>query len=311
MGGTAQFVSANTVTVEAAEGSRTISFDQAIIAAGSEPVRLPFVPHDDPRVVDSTGALALTTIPERLLIIGGGVIGLEMATIYGALGSRVALVEWMDQIIPGADRDLVAPLLKMMSLDGIKFYLQTKLTSLDPQVQFLVAQLEGPDGTRDEEFDMVLIAVGRRPNGRLLCVETAGVLLAADGSIPVDAQMRTVVPHIFAIGDIVGQPMLAHKATHEAKVAAEAACGHKVAMQARVIPAVAYTDPEVAWVGLTELEAKRLGLPVEKAMFPWAASGRSLALDRDEGFTKLLFDPGTHRLLGAGIVGPGAGGTDR
>jgi dihydrolipoamide dehydrogenase len=305
--GTAQFISANVITVEAADGSRTISFDQVIIAAGSEPVRLPFVPHADPRVVDSTGALALTTIPERLLIIGGGVIGLEMATIYGALGSRVTVVEWMDQIIPGADRDLVAPLLKMMSLDGIKFHLQTKLTRLDAQEQFLVAQLEGPDGTRDEEFDMVLIAVGRRPNGRLLCVETAGVLLAADGSIPVDAQMRTVVPHIFAIGDIVGQPMLAHKATHEAKVAAEAACGHKVAMQARVIPAVAYTDPEVAWVGVTELDAKRLGLSVEKAVFPWAASGRSLALGRDEGFTKLLFDPATHRLLGAGIVGPGAG----
>ena len=305
--GSAQFTGANSVSVEAADGNRTVRFDQAIIAAGSEPVRLPFVPHGDPRVVDSTGALALATIPQRMLILGGGVIGLEMATIYGALGSRVTVVELMDQIIPGADRDLVAPLRKMMALGGITFHLQTKLTRLDPQEQCLVAQLEGPDGTRDEEFDMALIAVGRRANGRLLGVEKAGVLLAADGSIPVDAQMRTVVPHLFAIGDVVGQPMLAHKATHEAKVAAEAACGHQVAMQARVIPAVAYTDPEVAWVGLTELEAKRLDVPFEKSVFPWAASGRSLALGRDEGFTKLLFDPVTRRLLGAGIVGPGAG----
>ena len=305
--GTAHFTTANTITVLAAEGSETVSFTQAIIAAGSEPVRLPFIPHQDPRVIDSTGALALPTIPERLMILGGGVIGLEMATIYGALGSRVTVVELMDQIIPGADRDLVAPLQKVMSLDGISFHLQTKLTRLDPQKQSLVAQFEGPDGTRDEEFDVVLIAVGRRPNGRLLNVEAAGIQLAIDGSIPVDAQMRTAVPNIFAIGDIVGQPMLAHKATHEAKVSAEAACGHKVAMQAKVIPAVAYTDPEVAWVGLTELEAKRLDLPFEKAVFPWAASGRSLALGRDEGFTKLLFDPVTHRLLGGGIVGPGAG----
>ena len=305
--GTAKFASANTVTVEAAEGSRMISFNQAIIAAGSEPVRLPFAPHDDPRVVDSTGALALTTIPERFLIIGGGVIGLEMATIYGALGSRVTVVELMDQIIPGADCDLVAPLQKTMSLGGIRFHLRTKLTRLDAHEQFLLARLEGPDGTSDEEFEKVLIAVGRRPNGRLIGVETAGIPLATDGSIPVDAQMRTVVPHIFAIGDVVGQPMLAHKATHEAKVAAEAACGHTVAMQARVIPAVAYTDPEVAWVGLTELEAKRLGFPVEKAVFPWTASGRSLALGRDEGLTKLLFDPATRKLVGAGIVGPGAG----
>jgi dihydrolipoamide dehydrogenase len=305
--GTAEFAGANTVTVANAEGRRTVSFDQAIIAAGSEPVRLPFVPHDDPRVVDSTGALTLTTIPERFLIIGGGVIGLEMATIYEALGSRVTVVELMDQIIPGADRDLVAPLHNRMALRGIRCHLQTKLTRLDPQEQFLVAHLEGPDGTRKEEFDMVLIATGRRPNGTMLRVESAGLTLASDGSIPVDAQMRTNAPHIFAIGDIVGPPMLAHKAAHEAKVAAEAACGHKVAMQARVIPAVAYTDPEVAWVGLTELEAKRLGLSVEKAVFPWAASGRSLALGRDEGSTKLIFDPTTHRLLGAGIVGPGAG----
>ena len=305
--GFGQFTGANSLTVQDAAGDQQISFDQAIIAAGSEPVRLPFVPHDDTRVLDSTGALALNTIPGRLLIIGGGVIGLEMATIYSALGSRVTVVEWMDQIISGADRDLVAPLQKRMANGGIRFFLQTRLTRLDPQENALVAHLEGPEGNREEDFDNVLIAVGRRPNGRMLNPEAAGLALAQDGSIPVDAQMRTSIPHIFAIGDVVGQPMLAHKATHEAKVAAEAACGHKVAMEARVIPAVAYTDPEVAWVGLTEMEAKRLGRSVDRAVFPWAASGRSLALGRDEGFTKLLFDSATRRIVGAGIVGSGAG----
>ena len=305
--GTASFTGAHSIEVESAGSRQRISFEQAILAAGSEPIRLPFVPHDDPRVVDSTGALALTTVPTRFLILGGGVIGLEMATIYQALGSQVTVVELADQIIPGADRDLVAPLRKMMTKAGVTFHLQTRLTRLDAQEHALVAHVEGPGGTRTEDFDMALIAVGRRPNGRLLNVEATGISLAPDGSVPVDAQMRTRVPHLFAIGDVAGQPMLAHKATHEAKVAAEAACGHKVAMQARVIPAVAYTDPEVAWVGLTELEAKRLGTPVEKAIFPWAASGRSLALGRDEGFTKLLFDPATNKLLGAGIVGPGAG----
>ncbi len=305
--GFGRFMGLNSVTVQGATGEQQISFDQAIIAAGSEPIRLPFVPHDDPRVLDSTGALALGRIPERLLIIGGGVIGLEMATIYSALGSSVTIVEWMDQIIPGADRDLVAPLQNRMANGGIRFLLTTRLTRLDPQKNALVAHLEGPEGNSDEEFDNVLIAVGRRPNGRMLNPEAAGLVLAQDGSIPVDRQMRTSIPHIFAIGDVVGQPMLAHKATHEAKVAAEAACGHKVVMEARVIPAVAYTDPEVAWVGLTEMEAKRLGRPVDKAVFPWGASGRSLALGRDEGFTKLLFDPATRRIVGAGVVGPGAG----
>ncbi len=305
--GTGQFAGANSVTVQGDEGSTMVTFDQAIIAAGSEPVRLPFLPQDDPRVLDSTGALALTAIPERFLILGGGVIGLEMATIYQALGSRVTVVELMDQIIPGADRDLVAPLEKRMASEGVCFRLQTKITRMDAQPEALVAYFDTAGGAQQEEFDAVLVAVGRRANGRMLRVEAAGLTLAADGSIPVDAQMRTAVANIFAIGDVVGQPMLAHKATHEAKVAAEAACGHKVAMEARVIPAVAYTDPEVAWVGLTELEAKRTGVAVEKAIFPWAASGRSLALGRDEGFTKLLFDPATRRLLGAGIAGPGAG----
>ncbi len=304
--GEARFASPTTVTVETPEGLRTIAFEQAILAAGSEPVRLPFLP-DDPRIVDSTGALALACIPSRLLILGGGVIGLEMGTIYEALGSRVTVVERMDQIIPGADRDLVSPLHKRMAGQGVTFLLQTRLTGVEASPEGLIARLEGPNGVEDRTFDMVLIAVGRRPNGKLLNPEAAGLSLASDGSIPVDAQMRTAVPHIFAIGDVAGQPMLAHKATHEARVAAEAACGHKVAMQVRVIPAVAYTDPEVAWVGLTEEEAKRRRTPIEKAVFPWAASGRSLALGREEGFTKLLFDPVTRRLLGAGIVGPSAG----
>ncbi len=304
--GTARFASPTTVTVETLEGPRTIAFKQAIIATGSEPVRLPLLP-DDGRIVDSTGALALLSIPSRLLIVGGGVIGLEMGTIYEALGSRVTVVELMDQIIPGADRDLVAPLHKRMAGQGVTFLLQTRITGLQASPEALIVRLEGPDGAEDQPFDMVLIAVGRRPNGKLLYPENAGLTLASDGSIPVNAQMRTAVPHLFAIGDVAGQPMLAHKATHEAKVAAEAACGHKVAMEARGIPAVAYTDPEVAWVGLTEEQAKRLHTPIEKAVFPWAASGRSLALGREEGFTKLLFDPVTRRLLGAGIVGPSAG----
>ena len=305
--GTATFTSAHTVTIDGPDGKRTLSFDQAIIAAGSEPVRLPFLPADDPRMMDSTGALALADIPGRLLVVGGGIIGLEMATVYEALGSHVVIVELMDQIIPGADADLVAPLAKHMAAQGIEFKLKTRITGVDVRPETLLASFEGPDGRSDEPFDRILVAVGRRANGRLLGVEAAGITLAADGSIPVDAQMRTAVPHLFAIGDVAGAPMLAHKATHEAKVAAEAACGHKVAMEARVIPAVAYTDPEVAWVGLTELEAKRLAIPVEKAVFPWAASGRSLALGSDIGFTKLLFDPESRRLLGAAIVGTSAG----
>ena len=230
-----------------------------------------------------------------------------MATVYEALGSRVVVVELMDQIIPGADPDMVAPLARHMAAQGIEFKLKTKVTAVEATPEALLATLEGSSGRSEEPFDRVLVAVGRRANGRLLGVEAAGIVLAADGSIPVDAQMCTAVPHLFAIGDVAGPPMLAHKATHEAKVAAEAACGHKVAMEARVIPAVAYTDPEVAWVGLTEFEAKRLAIPVEKAVFPWAASGRSLALGSDIGFTKLLFDPESRRLLGAAIVGTSAG----
>ncbi len=305
--GTAHFSGSHTVTIDTPQGPRCVSFDQAIIAAGSEPVALPFLPHSDPRVIDSTGGLALDSIPERFLVIGGGIIGLEMATVYAALGSRVTVVELSSQIIPGADRDLVAPLFKRLSSQCEKIALKTKVTRIEPQTDCLVAHMEGPEGTTQERFDRVLVAVGRTPNGKALGAEIAGVTVASNGTIPVDAQMRTNVAHIFAIGDVVGQPMLAHKATHEAKVAAEAACGHKVAFEARVIPAVAYTDPEVAWVGLTESEAVQQNIAVEKASFPWAASGRSLALGRDEGLTKVLFDRTTKRLLGVGIVGTNAG----
>ena len=312
--GTGCFVGPNTLRIDsgvAGKGEpRILSFDQAIIAAGSEPISLPFLP-SDARIVDSTGALALEDVPARFLVLGGGVIGLEMATIYAALGSRVTVVERMDQIIPGADRDLVAPLFKTMSAQGVQILLETTLTRVDATEDELVAHFEGPPGATSPAtsaaFDRILVAIGRRANGGRLGVEAAGVALTPDGSIPVDRQMRTNVAHIFAIGDVAGQPMLAHKATHEAKVAAEAACGHKVAMEARVIPAVAYTDPEVAWVGLTEAEAKAQGIAVDKSVFPWAASGRSLALGREEGFTKLLFDRQSRRLVGAGIVGSSAG----
>jgi dihydrolipoamide dehydrogenase len=305
--GQAQFTSASTITVTDAAGVHILSFDQAIIAAGSEPVTLPFIPTDDPRVIDSTGALALQTIPGRLLVIGGGIIGLEMGTVFEALGSRVTVVEVMEQLIPGADKDLVAPLHKRLAKQFEKILLKTKITAVEPREAGLLARFEGPDGSTDEIFDQILVAVGRKPNGRLIGAELAGITVAPNGTIPVDRQMRTNIRHIFAVGDVVGQPMLAHKATHEAKVAAESACGHNALFEARAIPSVAYTDPEIAWVGLTEGQAKQGGIAYEKGVFPWAASGRSLALGRDEGFTKLLFDPETKRLLGAGIVGPSAG----
>jgi dihydrolipoamide dehydrogenase len=305
--GHAQFASGKTVVVSSAAGEQKISFDQAIIAAGSEPVRLPFMPHDDKRVIDSTGALAIRTIPARLLVIGGGIIGLEMGTVYEALGSRVTVVELMEQLIPGADKDLVAPLHKRLAGQFEKILLKTKITKVEPREDGLLARFEGPDGPSEAMFDQVLVAVGRKANGNLLGAAAAGVMVEPNGTIRVNSQMRTNIPHIFAVGDVVGQPMLAHKATHEAKVAAEVACGHKAAFEARVIPSVAYTDPEIAWVGLTETDAKRDGIAYEKGVFPWAASGRSLALGRDEGFTKLLFDKTTKRLLGAGIVGPSAG----
>jgi len=302
----ARFTAPHTLSVETPEGTRALIFNQAIIAAGSEPARLSFLPQD-PRIIDSTVALAVPDIPARLLVIGGGIIGLEMATVYEALGSRVTIVELMHQIIPGADLDLVRPLHKHMQAQGVSFLLQSKVIRVEATPECLVAHFNSPTGPSTANFDRILVAVGRRSNGNLLSAEAAGITLAADATIPVDAQLRTIVPHIFAIGDVTGHPMLAHKATHQAKLAAEAACGHKVAMAARVIPAVAYTDPEVAWVGLTEDEARAQSIAYEKSVFPWAASGRSLALGRDEGFTKLLFDPSSRRLLGAAIVGTSAG----
>ena len=307
--GTAAFASPKTLEVKGGDGkTQVISFDHAIIAVGSEPITLPFIPHGDPRVLDSTSALALGAIPKRLLVLGGGIIGLEMATVYHSLGAKVTVVELMDQIIPGADRDIVTPLMKRIEKRYEKILLKTKVTKVTAEKKGLVVTFEGTGGAvSTDTFDQILVAVGRRPNGRLIKAELAGVKVDERGFIAVDKQMRTNVPHIFAIGDVVGQPMLAHKATHEAKVAAEVASGHKSAFDAKVIPSVAYTDPEVAWVGLTENEAKANGVKYGKGVFPWAASGRSLSLGRDEGVTKALFDEATHRLIGCGIVGPNAG----
>ncbi|WP_426955509.1 dihydrolipoyl dehydrogenase [Muricoccus radiodurans] len=306
--GTGRFTAPNQVTVEAEDGKRTtIGFEHAIIAAGSEPVTLPFVPHGDPRVIDSTGALALDGVPGRLLVIGGGIIGLEMATVYHALGTKVTIVELMDQIIPGADKDIVTPLARRIGKQYEAIHLKTKVTKVDAGPEGLTAHFEGGGAPATATFDKVLVAVGRRPNGRLIGAENAGVRVDERGFIPVDLQMRTNVPNIFAIGDVVGQPMLAHKAVHEGKVAAEVAAGRNSAFDARVIPSVAYTDPEVAWVGLTENEAKAKGVNYGKGVFPWAASGRSLSLGRDEGLTKVLFEEGTERIIGCGIVGSSAG----
>ncbi len=306
--GYGRFTSPNQVSVELADGgTTTVDFTNAIVAAGSEPVTLPFVPHDDPRVVDSTGALEIRDVPDRLLVLGGGIIGLEMATVYHELGSKVTVVELMDQLIPGADKDLVAPLAKRITRQYENVYLRTKVTAVEARPEGLIASLEGPKAPAMDTFDMMLVAVGRRPNGKAIAAENAGIAVDERGFIPVDKQMRTNVPHIFAIGDVVGQPMLAHKAVHEGKVAAEVTAGQQSHFDARVIPSVAYTDPEVAWVGLTENEAKAAGRRYGKGVFPWAASGRSLSLGRDEGMTKLLFDEDSGRLLGAGIVGPAAG----
>jgi dihydrolipoamide dehydrogenase len=305
--GEARFVSPNQVAVAHEGQTRVIGFDHAIIAAGSEPVQMPFIPHDDPRVLDSTGALELDGVPARLLVIGGGIIGLEMATVYHALGAKVTIVELMDQIIPGADKDLVTPLMKRISKQYEAIHLKAKVTAVEATPEGLKVSFEGGTAPASDTFDKVLVSVGRRPNGHRIGAEAAGVAVDARGFIAVDKQMRTNVPHIFAIGDVVGQPMLAHKATHEGKVAAEVAAGKASAFDAKVIPSVAYTDPEVAWVGMTETEAKAKGVKVGKGVFPWAASGRSLALGREEGLTKVLFDPETDRILGCGIVGPSAG----
>ena len=261
----------------------------------------------DPRIIDSTGALALAGLPEHLLVVGGGIIGLEMATVYRALGSKVTVVELAPGLIPGCDRDLVRPLEKRLKAHYEAIYTGTRVTAIEAHAESLNVRFDGAGAPASQQFDRVLVAIGRRPNGRLLGAEAAGLVVDERGFIPVDRQMRSNVPHIFAIGDVVGQPMLAHKATHEAKVAAEVAAGLKRSFDARAIPSVAYTDPEVAWVGLTETEAQARGIKFGKGAFPWIASGRSLALGREDGFTKLLFDPETHRVLGAGIVGTNAG----
>ena len=304
--GTGRFAGPQLLEVEHEGVVQRIRFEQCIIAAGSEPVKLPFIP-PDPRIMDSTAALELPDRRGRLLVIGGGIIGLEMASVYEALGARVSIVELTAQLIPGCDPDLVRPLERRLRNRYEQILLNTKVTAVEPRQDALYVSLDGPQGLRTESFDRVLVAVGRAPNGRKLAAEAAGVQVDEHGFIRVDGQMRTSAPHIFAIGDVVGQPMLAHKATHEGKVAAEAAAGRRSHFDARAIPAVAYTDPEVAWAGLTETQARSQGIAIEKGAFPWVASGRSLSLGRDEGMTKLLFDPATRRVLGGGIVGPNAG----
>ena len=304
--GTGRLADAHTLTVEGDE-ERSVRFAKLVIAVGSRSVEIPGVPHDSTLVWDSTDALELRSVPERLLVVGGGIIGLEMATVYAALGSKVSVVELLPTLMTGVDRDLVRPLEKRIRAQYENIWTSTKLLGIVEDGGRLVASFEGKYAPETAGFDAALIAVGRRPNGDLIDAEQAGLEPTERGFLEVDDRQRTNVPHIFAIGDVVGQPMLAHKATHEGHVAAEVAAGLKSGFDARVIPGVAYTDPEVAWVGLTETEAKEKGLAVEKGVFPWAASGRSLALGRDEGSTKLLFDPETHRVVGGGAVGPNAG----
>jgi dihydrolipoamide dehydrogenase len=305
--GVGKFVSPNQLEVATGNGKTTIGFEQAIIAAGSAPIFLPFIPKDDPRVMDSTGALELDDVPKRLLVLGGGIIGLEMATVYHELGAKITVVELMDQLIPGADPDIVRPLHKRIEELYENIFLATKVTDIKPGKKGLEVTFSGGKAPERDTFDKVLVAVGRRPNGQGIGADAAGVEVDERGFIPVDRQQRTNVHHIFAIGDIVGQPMLAHKATHEAKVAAETAAGRNSFFDVKCIPSVAYTDPEVAWAGMTELEAKRAGVKYGKGSFPWAASGRALGIARAEGLTKLLFDEASERLIGAGIVGPNAG----
>jgi len=306
--GVGELTGTHSLAVEGEAGRRTISFDQAILATGSRVMRIPGIPWEDPRVIDSTGALELADVPKRLLIVGGGIIGLEMATVYCALGSAVTVVELMDGLIPGCDRDLVKPLEKRLRGNyDAQILLSTRVSEVKAQKNGLKAFFDGENAPKPALFDRVLVAVGRRPNGDRIGAEAAGVAVDERGFIVVDGQQRTNVPHIFAIGDLTGQPMLAHKATHEARAAAEVAAGEKSGFEARVIPSVAYTDPEIAWVGLTETEAKAKDIAYKKGNFPWSASGRSLGIGRKDGKTKLLFDPETKRILGAGVVGPNAG----
>ena len=305
--GTGKFVSPNEIEIAGDSGNQLLRFRHCIIAAGSQAVKLPFFPWDDPRVMDSTDALELAEVPSRLLVVGGGIIGLEMATVYRALGSEVTVVEFMDQLMPGADKDLVKPLADRLKKQGVAVHLKTKVVEAKAEKKGITCAFEGDSLPETKTFDRVLVAVGRAPNGKKIDAEKAGVRVGERGFIDVDAQMRTNVPHIFAIGDIVGQPMLAHKATHEGKLAAEVAAGEKKEWVARVIPSVAYTDPEIAWVGVTETEAKAKGLKVGVGKFPWAASGRAIGLGRTEGFTKLVLDEASHRVIGGGIVGVHAG----
>ena len=305
--GTGRFISPNELEVQHDGATRLIRFQHCIIAAGSQAVKLPMFPWDDPRVMDSTDALDLSDVPARLLVVGGGIIGLEMATVYRALGSEVTVVELMDQLMPGADIDLVRPLAKRLKDQGVNVHLKTKVVEAKAQKNGIRIGFEGESEPEAKIYDRVLVSVGRAPNGGKIGADKAGVSVTDRGFIPVDRQMRSNVPHIFAIGDLVGNPMLAHKATHEGKLAAEVIAGEKKEWVARVIPSVAYTDPEIAWVGVTENEAKEKDLKVGVGKFPWAASGRAIGLGRTEGFTKLIFDEATHRIVGAGIVGPHAG----
>ena len=311
--GVGKFVSANELEITAADGStQLLRFQKCIIAAGSQAVKLPNFPWDDKRVMDSTDALELAEVTGSLLVVGGGIIGLEMATVYSALGSKFTVVEFMDQLMPGADKDLVKPLADRLKRQGIDVHLKTKASGVTADAKGITVTFEAAEegqapALAQGTFDRVLVAVGRSPNGKKIDAEKAGVQVTDRGFIPVDRQMRTNVPHIFAIGDIVGNPMLAHKATHEGKLAAEVAAGHKKEWVARVIPSVAYTNPEIAWVGVTETEAKAKGLKVGVAKFPWAASGRAIGIGRTEGFTKLIFDEETHRIIGGAIVGVHAG----
>lgn len=305
--GSGKFAAPHLIQVETSDGRKTVSFEHCIIAAGSSVTRIPGFPYDDPRLMDSTGALQLNDVPRRMLIIGGGIIGLEMATVYDALGSKISVVEWMDQLIPGADADLVKPLHRRIKKRYEAIYLKTRVTRIETGKAGLTVTFDGENAPQPQTYDRILMAVGRRPNGHGTGAAEIGIQVDERGFIPVDQQMRTNLPHIFAIGDITGEPMLAHKASYEGKLAAEIIAGHKVIFDARTIPSVAYTDPEIAWMGLTEKEAVKQGIDYEKAVFPWAASGRAISMAREEGLTQLLLDKNTRRILGAGMTGINAG----
>lgn len=307
MHGVAQFTSDKEIVVDGPKGKQTIRFENAIIASGSRPVKLPFLP-EDARIVDSTGALELENPKSNMLVIGGGIIGLEMATVYSGLGAEITVVELMDQLIPGADKDLITPYAKRIQKRYKNIYLKTKVTKVEAKKDGLWVTFEGENAPdKPERFDKILSAVGRRPNGDLVAADKAGVKVDERGFINVDKQMRTNISHIFAIGDVIGNPMLAHKATAEGRLAAEVVTGLKRYFDPKCIPSVAYTDPEIAWAGITENEAKAKGIPYGKGVFPWAASGRALSMGRDEGFTKLIIDEKTHRVIGGAAVGPNAG----